>query len=262
MHPRQGTSTPCLGVERNKERPRRTILHPVDIPSRGRAIDAYPDQVARALLWMCLCAGARRGELQALTWDRVVLDVKRRRGEIALALTKNGEPHAVPLSAEAVRVSKALPRRQSTNATAPDRSGCKARVTAGKAWGQIRDAASLPDLRIHDLRRSVGSWLGASGCTAETIGALLNHKSDVTSKVYVQLDELDARRALVDRGASILRTARGRPGRPMLLARPAIAPERVARPVIARGGAAGRGVSRWRDWASASAAQPCEFGGR
>jgi integrase len=205
-----GFINPCYGVERNKERPRRTILHPTEIPKLARAIEAYPDTAARAFFWLCLYTGARRGELLALTWERVVLDVKRRRGEITFAATKNGEPHSVPLTADAVQVLNALPRLDSTDAVFPDRTGTKSRVTVTKAWHEIRESAGLPELRIHDLRRSVGSWLGASGCTAEMIGALLNHKSDITSKVYVQLGELDVKRALVDKGAKILRKAMGR----------------------------------------------------
>jgi integrase len=100
-----------------------------------------------------------------------------------------------------------MPRFECCPFVFPDRSGKKGRVTVTKAWEQIRKAAGLPELRIHDLRRSVGSWLGASGCTAEMIGALLNHKSNITSQVYVQLDELGVKRTLVNKGAKILRTA-------------------------------------------------------
>ena len=89
----------------------------------------------------------------------------------------------------------------------PHRDRDAARVNVLKAWGRIRKAAGLPELRIHDLRRSVGSWLGASGYTAEMIGALLNHRSNITSQVYVQLGELDVKRTLVNKGARILRAA-------------------------------------------------------
>ena len=202
-----GFINPCYGVERNKERPRRTILRPADAPALARAIHAHPDPVARAFFWMCLYTGARRGELLGLTWDRVVLDPKGRRGEITFEMTKNGDPHTVPLCADAVRVLHELPRLESCNFVFPDRSGRKGRVTVIKAWNQIRKAAGLPELHIHDLRRSVGSWLGASGCTAEMIGELLNHKSNITSKVYVQLGELDVKRSLVEKSARILRAA-------------------------------------------------------
>ncbi len=202
-----GFINPCYGVERNKERPRRTILRPADAPALAKAIQAHPDPVARAFFWMCLYTGARRGELLGLTWDRVVLDAKGRRGEITFEMTKNGDPHTVPLSADGVRVLRELPRLGSCNFVFPDRSGRKGRVTVIKAWNQIRKAAGLPELHIHDLRRSVGSWLGASGCTAEMIGELLNHKSNITSKVYVQLGELDVKRSLVEKSARILRAA-------------------------------------------------------
>ena len=39
------------------------------------------------------------------------------------------------------------------------------------------------------------------------IGALLNHRSNITSQVYVQLGELDVKQALVDKSAKLLRAA-------------------------------------------------------
>ncbi len=202
-----GFFNPCCGIELNKERPRRVILRPAEVPALGQAIDAYPDPVARAFFWMCLYTGARRGELLALTWARVVLDPNGRGGEITFDVTKNGEPHTVPLSADAARTLRSLRRIEGCNFVFPDRYGRKGRYTVTKAWKRIRTAAGLPQLRIHDLRRSVGSWLGASGCTAEMIGALFNHKTDITSRVYVQLGELDVKRALVEKGAKLLRAA-------------------------------------------------------
>jgi integrase len=42
---------------------------------------------------------------------------------------------------------------------------------------------------MHDLRRSFGSWLGAAGVAPKLIGTMLGHKTDITSRVYVQLGE-------------------------------------------------------------------------
>ena len=41
--------------------------------------------------------------------------------------------------------------------------------------------------RPRELRRSVGTWLGAAGLSSKQVGALLGHKSDITSKVHIQL---------------------------------------------------------------------------
>jgi integrase len=46
------------------------------------------------------------------------------------------------------------------------------------------------DLRIHDLRRSFGSWLGDAGFTSKQVGATLGHRSDITSRVYMQLGDV------------------------------------------------------------------------
>jgi integrase len=73
----------------------------------------------------------------------------------------------------------------------------KALVEPSKAWQAIRKAAGLPHLRLHDLRRSFGSWLGDAGFTSKQIGTALGHKSDITSRVYMALGD-DSKRAAVD----------------------------------------------------------------
>lgn len=55
----------------------------------------------------------------------------------------------------------------------------------------------LPDLRIHDLRRSLGSWQAASGASSYIIGKSLGHKSQQATAIYARLN-LDPVRASVD----------------------------------------------------------------
>lgn len=194
---------PCFGVEANPKTPRRVILRPRELPQLAQAIEKYPDPVARAFFWLALYTGARKSELLDLTWDRVSFKAR----EVLFAETKNGLPHSVPLSADAIRVLKALPRFEGNPYVLTARYGDGQRVNVSKAWRRIRVAAGLPHLRIHDLRRSVGSWLGAKGRTADMVGALLNHKSDITSRVYVQLADLDVKRTLVSEHARLVRAA-------------------------------------------------------
>ena len=64
--------------------------------------------------------------------------------------------------------------------------------------------SGLTGLRPHDVRRSVGSWLAAAGLTSNQVGALLNHKSNVTSKGYVQLGDDEATKAAAEKTQAAL----------------------------------------------------------
>jgi len=44
------------------------------------------------------------------------------------------------------------------------------------AWVRVRTAACLEDVTLHDLRRTVGSWLVREGSSLHLVGAVLNHK--------------------------------------------------------------------------------------
>lgn len=150
--------------------------------------------------------GARKGELLELKWSYVFLGGQR--PEIKFPDPKNEHPHIVPLSADAVEILRSLPRFEGCDFVFPDRSRTKPRVNINKVWTKIRTKAGLPNLWIHDLRRSVGSWLGAQGHSSKMIGTLLNHRSDITSRVYVQLGKLGVKRDLVNMQAELLRVAK------------------------------------------------------
>jgi len=182
---------PFPSVEWNNEFVRKTILEPHQFPKFAETINAVENQFARAYLWTLFYTGCRRTELLKLKWSDVELLPARegepRTGSILLRKVKGGEPRRVALSAPAVKVIEALPRTDNPHvfAGAPNDTA----VAPEDHWRRAREAAGLPDLRMHDLRRSFGSWLGASGVAPKLIGAMLGHKTDITSRVYVQLGE-------------------------------------------------------------------------
>ena len=48
---------------------------------------------------------------------------------------------------------------------------------------------SIDNLRIHDLRRTLGSWQAKAGASLVMIGKSLNHKSVQTTAIYAHLDK-------------------------------------------------------------------------
>ena len=72
-----------------------------------------------------------------------------------------------------------------------------------RAWRRVRKAAKLQDVTIHDLRRSVGSWLAMQGVGLPIIGSILGHASPTATAVYARLQP-DAGRQALDRYSEML----------------------------------------------------------
>jgi integrase len=72
---------------------------------------------------------------------------------------------------------------------------------------EISDAR-LPDLRIHDLRRTLGSWQAKTGASLVIIGKSLNHKSPSATAIYARLD-LDPVRQSVNTATAAMLEAGG-----------------------------------------------------
>ena len=67
-------------------------------------------------------------------------------------------------------------------------------------------AIGLPDMRIHDLRRSLGSWQAVTGASSYVIGKSLGHKSQQATAIYARLN-LDPVRASVERATEAMMLA-------------------------------------------------------
>lgn len=81
-------------------------------------------------------------------------------------------------------------------------------VEPKKGWSHILKDAGIENLRIHDLRRTLGSWQAITGASLTIIGKSLNHKSPQTTAIYARLD-LDPVRASVKKATNAILTAAG-----------------------------------------------------
>lgn len=79
---------------------------------------------------------------------------------------------------------------------------------AATGLGLSIDDVRIPDLRIHDLRRTLGSWQAITGASLPIIGKSLNHKSHQATAIYARLD-LDPVRASVEKATSAMLSAAG-----------------------------------------------------
>lgn len=77
-----------------------------------------------------------------------------------------------------------------------------------KALGKDAGGARIQDLRIHDLRRTLGSWQAATGASLPMIGRTLARKNVSTTAIYARLN-LDPVRESMQKAATAMMAAGG-----------------------------------------------------
>ena len=150
-----------------------------------------------AAIRLLLYTGCRLGEVLQLKWEHIDFDS----GTATLPETKAGRAQVVALSAAALAELEMLPRVSRSPWVLPMISDPKrpfSRDTLEQAWQRIRTAADIADVRLHDLRHTVGTYAGQDGANAFLVRDLLRHRSLAMTGGYVNRAD-DPVRALGDR---------------------------------------------------------------
>ena len=117
--------------------------------------------------------------------------------------TKNGRPHIVPLRPQVVELLSQLPR--TSKWVFPGLAGEPIHpATIRKVWHWIRAVAGVPDVTLHDLRRTCASWMAINGANLSTIQHTLNHASLTPTAIYARLSVDAVDKALQDVEAKLL----------------------------------------------------------
>ncbi len=189
----EGHPNPSRGVQKFKERSRDRWLRPEEVVRLFKAVGQEPDPFVRAAVFVYLLTGLRKRELLSTRWS----DVDFERGELHVPDTKSGRSHSVPLSSPAIALLRQLPRQHGSPWVFPGHGeGDRPRADIKVPWARIREAAGLQDIRLHDLRRTVGSWMAQAGVPLQVIGEVLNHTRPEVTRIYARLAEDHARDAL------------------------------------------------------------------
>ena len=197
---------PALRIKKFQEKKRDRWVTHEEMPRLADAIEGEADIYVRSALWLLLLTGARKSELLGLKWS----DIDLARKEIRLADTKAGRIHHIPLSEESLEVINNIPPVKDNPYLLPGRIEGQHLVNIDKPWRRVRAIAGLEDVRLHDLRRTVGSWLATEGASLPLIGKVLNHSNVSTTAIYARLSEDPARKALDSHGAKIMSIIAGR----------------------------------------------------
>lgn len=189
---------------RYKEKNRDRRVTSEELPRLMAAIEAEEDPHVRAAILLELLTGLRKREVLHRRWS----DVDLGRRTLRLGDTKAGQPRHVPLSSAAAEIFAALPRQRGNPYVFPSPVvPGQPRHDLNGPWRRIRARADLHDLRFHDLRHSVATWLAEQGHPAQWIQKALGHMSIQTTMKYVHAADTGPRTALDQHGAQILELA-------------------------------------------------------
>jgi len=192
---------PASGIEMFPEKKRERFVHPDELPRMMKALKSEKNFYIQAAFLICLLTGARKMEVLSMRWE----DVNLEEGAWRIPETKAGRSHLIPLPSPAIDLLQKLPLVHDNPYVFPGRTGHL--VNINKAWKRIRTEAKLEDVRIHDIRRTLGSWLAGSGASLPLIGKVLGHTQPSTTAIYARLDLEPVRAALESNAQRMLLVA-------------------------------------------------------
>lgn len=198
---------PAAGVSLYAEESRERFLAPDELPRFFAALQSEPNMNLRDLVWLLLLTGARRSNVQAMRWADVQLG-SNPVWTIPAADTKSGRRQTIPLVAAAVKI---LQDRQAALGDVagfvfPADSKTGHLQEPRGAWLRLLERAGLSGLRLHDLRRTLGSWQAGTGASLAVIGKTLGHSSPDVTQVYARLD-ISPVRAAVEKAVAAMQRA-------------------------------------------------------
>jgi integrase len=199
----EGHPNPARGAEKFKETARDRYVTHEELPKLIEAIQNEQNESAKQAIWLYLLTGLRKEELLNARWD----NIDQARNEIKIEDTKNGKAHYLPLSAAARAMLDSIPKVEGNPYIIIGKNPGSHLVNVDKPWQRVRKAAGIEDVRIHDLRRTVGSWLAQAGNDLHLIGRVLNHTNVSTTKVYARFGQDSVMTALERHGELMLATA-------------------------------------------------------
>ena len=206
IHRAYGADHPCAGIEEFPEHKRKVYVTSEQMPALARAIETETNDHARHALWLLLLIGVRKQELRRTQWN----DVDWNQRTLSIGRTKNGEPLLAPLSIAAIDRLKMIPRIEGNPYIICGKFPGQPLKDLRSAWLRVGTAAALQHVRIHDLRRTVGSWLVQGGASLHLVRAVLNHKDPKTTAGYAYF-QMENRQAVLDRHGERLREIAARP---------------------------------------------------
>jgi integrase len=199
---------------RHAYRPRDVVASTEVIRRLWFAIDdgeAVMTPAMGTIVRLALLTGQRRGEIAGVRKSDLELDGERPTLTIPRGRAKNRLAHRVPLSPQARQLLEAACAKAGESPFVFPGMGANGSISprsVSKAMERTRAKLGFSDITVHDLRRTVGSYLTRYGVPKDVRQRVLNHgglrAGGVTDSVYGWYDYDPEKRAALELWAEAL----------------------------------------------------------
>jgi len=199
---------PTNGIKKFKEQSRERFIQPDELPKFFESLDQEENHLSRDYIYISLYTGARKSNVLAMRWEEINFTMKRWQ----IPKTKNGDSLTIHLPNLAIEV---LEKRKEENEKLDLQDFQKQWVFPSltsksghleeprKSWRKVLERAGIQNLRLHDIRRTLGSYQAISGASLQVIGKSLGHKSSTATEVYARMN-LDPIKQSVDKAIDLM----------------------------------------------------------
>jgi integrase len=190
-------SNPCSFVKQYTLQPRSNYLNSEDFDKLWKALEIDENLPVRCAIQLLCLTGCRKNEVLGLKWSDI--DYKEGYINITEDKSKNKRPHFIKITPTIHHVLRNVPQDGEYLFTSPsNRNGYIQNIR--KPFERIKERAGVnPDITIHDIRRSVTTYLKSRGHDDLSIAAAVNHKSiTTTQRHYIQIERTRQAEVLAD----------------------------------------------------------------
>ncbi|MCM1294161.1 MAG: site-specific integrase [Prevotella sp.] len=186
------SSNPASHIRMYKETARDRFLQPSEISRFMDVLNASTNKKLKNFILLLLFSGQRKANILSLRWEYFNFH----NNIMYLPDTKNNQSQQIPLTEQAIAVLKDIGIRESGWVFPSDASASGHLESPKRFWAELLAQSGIENLRMHDLRRTMGSYQAIIGSSLNVIGKSLGHKSLQSTTIYARLSLAPVRESM------------------------------------------------------------------
>ncbi|MBT5827362.1 MAG: tyrosine-type recombinase/integrase [Alphaproteobacteria bacterium] len=198
---------PAKGIKKFKEESRDRFLETNEIPRFFDALTKEHNQTVKDFVMVALLTGVRKTNILKIKWSDVNLDANIPKLQLHLEnKTKPGRNQDIALVEDVIKILRFRKKLQERSKIKSDyvfhgKGEGGYYKDPKKGWARILENAKIEDLTIHDIRRTLATYLNQTESNPFIISAILGHQNKNVTETYAR-SSLEAQRDSIGRAWS------------------------------------------------------------